>query len=69
MEGLTFLVSLTGTETITIGAMCGHLKQRKQNIVHLNNEKPLHKKRSYLCKTGYNWLERAVRTAQDSHCT
>jgi hypothetical protein len=33
MEFLTFLVSLTGTETITIGAMCGHLKQRKQNIV------------------------------------
>jgi hypothetical protein len=30
MEFLTFLVSLTGTETITIGAMCGHLKQRNK---------------------------------------
>jgi hypothetical protein len=50
MEFLTFLVSLTGTETITIGAMCGHLKQRKQNIVKYI---ALHKKRSYLCKNRF----------------
>jgi hypothetical protein len=63
MEFLTFLVSLTGTETITIGAMCGHLKQRKQNIVNYisNKEKACIKRGLTYAKTGSNWLERTVR--------